>query len=328
MTTKMKAILVNAEQKLYIGTYEKPECGPGQLLVRVHATAVNRADLLQKHGKYPVPEGASPILGLEMSGEIEEIGEGVKGWEVGNHVAALLNGGGYAEYVVISAEMAMRIPDQLTLTEAAAIPEVFLTAYLNMVMLGRLKAGERVLIHAAASGVGTAAIQIAKALGAYVIATTGTDEKCEVINRLGADVDINYRNQSFREETMRVTDGKGVNLILDPVGAAYWNDNMDVIGVDGRIILYGALGGSKVDELDIMPAMVKRIHIIASTLRGLPQQRKIELTSEFVKWAMPLLKSDQLQPVIDSVWEATEANEAHARMEANLNIGKMIILMS
>ncbi|MGZ9587193.1 NAD(P)H-quinone oxidoreductase [Paenibacillus marinisediminis] len=327
MANRMKAILVNEEQKMYIGTWERPVCGPGELLVRVHATAVNRADLLQKRGKYEVPKGASPILGLEMSGVIEEVGEGVKNWEAGNHVASLLNGGGYAEYVVIPEDMAIAIPDQITLTEAAAVPEVFLTAYLNMIQLGKLKAGERILIHAAASGVGTAAIQIAKAVGAYVIATAGTDEKCEVVSRLGADAVINYQNQSFREEVLRRTKGEGVQLIMDPVGPAYWQDNMDVLSVDGRIILFGALSGSKVEQLDIMPAMIKRIHIIASTLRGLPHKRKVELTRSFVQWAMPLFKSEAIQPVIDSVWDAEEANEAHKRMEANLNIGKMIILM-
>lgn len=327
MTEMMKAILVNEDQILYIGTCDKPVCGPNQLLVRVEATSVNRADLLQKRGLYPAPSGASTILGLEMSGVVEQVGDHVEGWEPGDRIVSLLDGGGYAEYVTIPADMGVHLPDQLTFIEAAAIPEVFLTAYLNMIQLGKLQAGERVLIHAAASGVGTAAIQIAKAGGAYVIATSGTDEKCELIDRLGADESINYRNESFREEVLRLTQGEGVNLILDPVGASYWNDNMEVLAVDGRIILYGALGGSKVEELDIMPAMIKRIHIIASTLRSLPPERKAELTHTFVKWAMPYFKSAAIQPVIDSVWEASEANEAHDRMERNLNMGKIIILM-
>ena len=327
MAESMKALLVDSEQNLYIESCEKPVCGPGELLVKVHATAVNRADLLQKKGKYPAPAGTSPILGLEMSGVVEEVGPDVQGWEAGDRVASLLNGGGYAEYVVIPQDMAFRIPDKLTLTEAAAIPEVFLTAYLNMIQLGKLQAGERVLIHAAASGVGTAAVQLAKAMGAYVIATSGTDEKCEVVSRIGADEVINYNNESFREEVLRLTNGEGVQMILDPVGASYWHDNMEVLGLDGRLILYGTLGGTKVDQLDIMPAMLKRIHIIASTLRGLPHQRKAELTRKFVEWAMPKFVTDEIEPVIDSVWNMEEANAAHARMEANQNIGKMIILM-
>lgn len=328
MADMMKAILVNQDQKLYIGTCEKPVCGPNQLLVRIEATSVNRADLVKKRSLQTVTDGATTILGLEMSGTVVQVGEQVEGWEPGERVASLLDGGGYGEYVVIPADMGVHLPDQLTHTEAAAIPEVFLTAYHNMLQLGKLQAGERVLIHAAASGVGTAAIQIAKAVGAYVIATSGTDEKCELVKRLGADESINYRNENFREEVLRITEGAGVNLILDPVGASYWNDNMQVLAVDGRIILYGTLGGSKVEDLDIMPAMIKRIHIIASTLRSLPPERKAELTHTFVKWVMPYFKSDAIQPVIDSVWEASEANEAHARMERNLNMGKIIILMN
>ncbi|WP_211234318.1 NAD(P)H-quinone oxidoreductase [Paenibacillus taiwanensis] len=326
MQNRMKACLVGSDHDLYWGDWEKPTCGPDELLVRIYATAVNRADLLQKRGKYPVPPGASPILGLEMAGTIEEVGANVVNWQVGERVAALLSGGGYAQYVVIPQTMAIHIPDQLSLEQAAGIPEVFLTAYLNAFKLGGLQAGERILVHAAASGVGTAAVQLAKAAGAHVYATVGTDEKAEAVRRLGADCVVNYRHQSFKETIQQETNGHGVELILDPVGASYWQDNVDSLAYDGRFVLYGALGGAKIDSFDLMAVMLKRVHVIGSTLRGLPLSRKAALTANFVEWALPLFKSGQLQPIIDSVWDAEEVNEAHAQMERNANIGKLIIL--
>ncbi|MCG7408559.1 NAD(P)H-quinone oxidoreductase [Paenibacillus sp. ACRRX] len=326
MQTSMQACLIGSDHSLYWGDWEKPTCGPDELLVRIYATAVNRADLLQKRGKYPVPQGASPILGLEMAGTVEEVGANVVNWQVGERVAALLSGGGYAQYVVIPQAMAIQIPDQLSLEQAAGIPEVFLTAYLNAFKLGGLQAGERILVHAAASGVGTAAVQLAKAAGARVYATAGTDEKAEAVRRLGADCVMNYHHQSFKDRIQQETNEQGVQLILDPVGASYWKDNLDSLAFDGRLVLYGTLGGSKIESFDLMAAMLKRIHIMGSTLRGLPQTRKAALTADFVEWAMPMFKSGQLQPIIDSVWDAEEVNEAHVQMERNANIGKLIIL--
>ncbi|WP_225445931.1 NAD(P)H-quinone oxidoreductase [Paenibacillus arenosi] len=327
MEEQMIACLVNESKSLYWGSWTKPKCTSGELLIRVEATALNRADLLQKRGLYAPPKGASPIIGLEMAGVVEEVGSSVEGWEVGDRICALLPGGGYAQYVTIPAELAIRISDKLTFVEAAAIPEVFLTAYLNMFELGRLKAGEHVLIHAAASGVGTAAVQLAKAAGAFVIATVGTDEKADAVERLDADVVINYRNQSFEDAVMEYTNGKGVDMIMDPIGASYWKSNMEALAMDGRLILFGVLGGSKVEKVDLLPAMMRRIHIITSTLRGLPIERKAALTASFVDWAMPLIENGEMEPIIDSVWEADEINEAHARMERNENIGKMVVLV-
>lgn len=325
MEQTMKACLVDESNNLYWGDVEKPICKDDELLVRVHATAVNRADLQQKEGLYPVPPDASPILGLEMAGTVEQIGKDVSGWRVGDRVMALLSGGGYAQYAAIKADIAIKVPEELHLDQAASIPEVYLTSYLNMLQLGGLSSGERVLIHAAASGVGTASIQLAKAVGAKVYATAGSEEKIEVVKDLGAELAILYKEQSFREIILRETNGHGVELVMDPVGAAYWEDNMEVLALDGRMVLYGTMGGSKIDQVDLMPAMLKRIHLIASTLRGIPHERKVALKDDFVEWVMPKFRTGEIVPIIDSVYESFEVNEAHARMKSNQNIGKLVV---
>ncbi|SMG51245.1 NAD(P)H-quinone oxidoreductase [Paenibacillus aquistagni] len=325
MEQTMKACLVDESNNLYWGDVEKPICKDDELLVRVHATAVNRADLHQKEGLYPVPPDASPILGLEMAGTVEQIGKDVSGWRVGDRVMALLSGGGYAQYAAIKADIAIEVPEELHLDQAASIPEVYLTSYLNMLQLGGLSSGERVLIHAAASGVGTASIQLAKAVGAKVYATAGSEEKIEVVKDLGAELAILYKEQSFREIILKETNGHGVELVMDPVGAAYWEDNMEVLALDGRMVLYGTMGGSKIDQVDLMPAMLKRIHLIASTLRGIPHERKVALKNDFVEWVMPKFRTGEIVPIIDSVYESFEVNEAHARMKSNQNIGKLVV---
>lgn len=325
MEQTMKACLVDESNNLYWGDVEKPICKDDELLVRVHATAVNRADLHQKEGLYPVPPDASPILGLEMAGTVEQIGKDVSGWRVGDRVMALLSGGGYAQYAAIKADIAIKVPEELHLDQAASIPEVYLTSYLNMLQLGGLSSGERVLIHAAASGVGTASIQLAKAVGAKVYATAGSEEKIEVVKDLGAELAILYKEQSFREIILKETNGHGVELVMDPVGAAYWEDNMEVLALDGRMVLYGTMGGSKIDQVDLMPAMLKRIHLIASTLRGIPHERKVALKNDFVEWVMPKFRTGEIVPIIDSVYESFEVNEAHARMKSNQNIGKLVV---
>lgn len=322
----MKAILIEEKtKKLVMGEWEAPKLRENELLVKVKATAVNRADLLQKMGLYPVPEGISPILGLEMSGVVEKVGASVKDWKAGDRVFSLLPGGGYAEQVTIPAEMAMKIPEEFSFEQAAAIPEVFLTAYLNLFDLGRLKANETVLIHAGASGVGTAAIQLAKESGATVIVTAGSEEKLNACRALGADYAINYKNGPFLPEVQKLTEGKGVNLILDFVGASYFQQNIDSLAVDGRIILIGTLGGGKVEEVNLSLLLFKRIQIIGSTLRSLPQSRKIELTKDFYPFALPLFESGKIKPIIDTVFDLSKAEEAHQYMEENLNTGKIIL---
>jgi putative PIG3 family NAD(P)H quinone oxidoreductase len=324
----MKAVLVDEQTKnLSVGEYENPVLGEGELRVSVKATAINRADLLQKLGQYPPPEGASPILGLEMAGMIKEVGPSVKGWEPGDRICALLPGGGYAEEVVIPAEMAIRIPERFSFEEAAAIPEVFLTAYLNLFVLGGLKQGQTVLIHAGASGVGTAAIQLVREAGAKSIVTAGSQDKLDFCAKLGADYGINYRTDSFSAKVKEYTDGNGVNLILDFVGASYYEKNLESVSKDGRIIFIGTMGGGKIEGFNIMQLMMKRISLIGSTLRSQSQDQKIELTKKFTDFSLALFEEGRLKPIIDSVCDIHEVNEAHDKMQNNLNKGKIVLRM-
>ncbi|MED1202591.1 NAD(P)H-quinone oxidoreductase [Heyndrickxia acidicola] len=324
----MKAVLVDEQtKKLSIGEYENTVLGEGELRVSVKATAINRADLLQKLGQYPPPEGASPILGLEMAGMIKEVGPSVKGWEPGDRICALLPGGGYAEEVVIPAEMAIRIPERFSYEEAAAIPEVFLTAYLNLFVLGGLKQGQNVLIHAGASGVGTAAIQLVREAGAKSIVTAGSQDKLDFCAKLGADYGINYRTDSFSDKVKEYTNGNGVNLILDFVGASYYERNLESVSKDGKIIFIGTMGGGKIEGFNIMQLMMKRISLIGSTLRSQSQDQKIELTKKFTDFSLALFEEGRLKPIIDSVWDIHEVNEAHDKMQNNLNKGKIVLRM-
>ena len=322
----MKAILVDpGTSGLFIGDAPDPKPGEGELLVAVKATALNRADLLQRIGKYPPPPGASPILGLEMSGVVERVGEGVSGWAPGDRVCALLPGGGYAEKAVIPAGMAIRIPNRMSFEEAAAIPEVFLTAYLNLFVLGGLAAGETVLIHAGASGVGTAAIQLAREAGSSVVATAGAEEKLCMCLSLGAMDAVNYKSESFADRVLAATNGEGAHIILDPVGASHWEQNFRAIRTGGRWVVIGGLGGQTVERFNLGAFLGKRIRLQFSTLRPLPVQEKIRLTQEFVRFAADRFENGSLTPVIDRIYPWTEAEEAHACMKSNQNIGKIVL---
>ncbi|WP_026074144.1 NAD(P)H-quinone oxidoreductase [Brevibacillus massiliensis] len=322
----MKAVLVDQESKrLYIGEWEEPAISADDLLVKVEATALNRADLAQRRGSYPPPPGASPILGLEMAGVVEQVGANVSGWQPGDRVFALLPGGGYAERVSVPAAMAMRIPEGMSFEQAAAIPEVFLTAYLNLFLLGGLKSGETVLIHAGASGVGTAAIQLAREAGATSIVTAGSEEKRAACLQLGASLAIDYKRGPFAPLVREATEGKGVNLILDLVGASHLEQNVESLALEGSLILIGLVGGSKVENFHLSTVLMRRLRIIGSTLRSLPLARKIELTEQFSAFALPRFTDGRLKPIIDSVWEMAEVNEAHQYMEKNQNIGKIIL---
>lgn len=322
----MKAILVeDSTHILYLGQSKKPVIHKNELLVKVKATALNRADLLQKRGHYPPPAGASSILGLEMSGVIEEIGTEVAGWKKGDRVFALLPGGGYAEYVAIPAAMAMPLPENLSFEEAAAIPEVFLTAYLNMFWLGNLQKGETMLVHAGASGVGTAAIQLAREAGARTIVTAGTAEKRKLCLSLGAEVAIDYKEGPFSPKVREATAGKGVNLILDFIGASYWEQNVDSLATDGKLILIGTMGGTKVNEVNLSKLLFKRIQVMGTALRSQSVEKKSQLTREFSDFALEKFATGRLKPVIDSVWEWEHVNEAHKHMEQNKNAGKIIL---
>jgi putative PIG3 family NAD(P)H quinone oxidoreductase len=298
-----------------------PQPGPDELLVRVRAAGINRAEVMQRRGGYPPPPGASPILGLELAGEVvQPAGE----WQVGDRVMAVVTGGSYAELAAVPAGIAMRVPEHLSFEEAAAIPEAFLTAHLNLFMLGGLQAGENVLIHAGASGVGTAAIQLAHAAGARVFTTASSAEKLERCQELGADVTINYKQESFVERVQEATDGQGVNLILDFVGAPYWADNLASLANYGRLALIGFLGGSK-GELDIGPILSKSLTVRGTTLRRTPLPQKIALVKDFSAFALPRFERGELRPVIDTVYPISEAPAAHRAMEANSNTGKIVL---
>jgi putative PIG3 family NAD(P)H quinone oxidoreductase len=324
---KMKAILFDepcAADKLYIGEFPKPEVGEEEILVEVKATALNRADILQRLGKYPQPTGASPILGLEIAGDVVAKGSKVFKWKKGDKVFGLIPGGGYAQYAVIHEEMAMRIPDKLGYEEAAAIPEAFLTAFQSIVWLAELKPGEYILIHAGASGVGTAAIQLAREIGAKIIITASA-EKHFICKELGAEILIDYKSQNFKDVVLNATNNYGVDVIIDFIGANYFKDNIESLTRDGRLILLATLSGGKVNEFDVRQILTKRLKIIGSTLRSRSLDYQIKLTKDFYNFAYDKVSSGRIKPVIDKVFDWTDVSEAHKRMEANKNIGKIIL---
>lgn len=324
----MKAILVKEYggiEQLTLGSFPMPEAGDDELLVKVKATALNRADTLQRQGLYPPPKGASPILGLEMAGVVEQVGRNCAGWKVGDRVFGLLPGGGYAEYVSIPGDMAMPIPENLSFEEAAAIAEVFLTAYQTLFWLGRCQKGDEVLIHAGASGVGTAAIQLVKEAGGRSIVTAGSEEKLTFCRELGASLALNYREGEFAAKVLEASGQRGVDIVLDFVGASYWNQNLAALATDGRWILIGLLGGARVEQVDLGALLKKRIQLSATTLRTRSLEYKTRLTREFGDFALARFADGRLKPIVDSVFSWEDVAEAHRYIEANKNIGKIIL---
>ena len=322
----MKAISVQGDKKTPILVWEETgDIGyePDEVLVDVRATAVNRADLSQARGHYPPPPGASDILGLEMAGVVRAVGGSVSGRQPGDRVCALLPGGGYAERVAVPAGMLLRLPDEWSFVQGAAVPEVWYTAYINLFDEGELQAGETALIHAGASGVGTAAIQLAVEAGAKAIATVGSDEKAAFCRELGA-VAINYKEQDFLAEVMAATDGQGVDVILDPVGGDYLARNVSALRRFGRLVNIGLLGGTK-GELNMGLLLGKRLRVIGSTLRARPVAEKIAITRRFETQVWPKLIAGQLRPIIDQAFPIAEAQAAHEHVLANRNIGKVIL---
>lgn len=325
----MKAVLVDKNQNhLVIGNWEVPIIGEDDILINAKSTALNRADLLQKIGKYPPPPGESKILGLEVSGVVEAVGPSVKQWKIGDRVCALLPGGGYAEKVKVPGGLAIAVPDNLSFEEAAAIPEVFLTAFLNIFLLGGVQQGQTVLVHAAGGGVGPATIQLVKQFGAKVIATVRSDEKAAACLKYGADVAVNTTTDDFAAKVNTFTDNTGVNVILDPVGADYFEKNLQCLATEGRLILIGFMGGYTLSNLDMRMIMLKRWQVIGSTLRALSVARKTEIIKRFKEQFLPMFGKGRLKPTIDSIYEVTDINEAHARMEQNLNIGKIVVRLN
>jgi len=323
----MKAILQNnygSAKTLYIGVVNQPIITEYQVLVKIHSTALNRADILQREGKYHPPKGESEILGLEMVGEIVEIGKNVKNLKIGQRVAGLLGGGGYAEYAAIHSDMVFQIPDYLSFVEAAAIPEVFMTAYDALFAQLNFQKGEAILVHAGASGVGTAAIQLAKLFGASSIFVTASKNKHSICSDLGADVTIDYKNEDFEKIILEKTNGKGVNTIIDFLAAAYFQQNINCLSMDGRAVILGMLGGYKMKETNLIPILKKRLTIKGATLRNRDLHYKINLIKR-VGELLPHFKSGELKPVIDTVYNWKDVTAAHERMEKNQNIGKIIL---
>jgi tumor protein p53-inducible protein 3 len=311
---------------LRLGAVPDPVPGPEDLLVRVRATALNRADTLQRRGNYPPPLGESDILGLELAGEVEAVGASTHGFAPGDRVFGLVGGGGYADKARIDYRMAMPIPADWDFVRAAAVPEVFFTANETLFTLGGLQPGETVLIHAGASGVGTAGVQMARHAGARVFVTAGSAEKLARTTALGAEAGINYKEEDFAERVLALTDKAGVDLIQDFIGAAYWKRNVRCLGVGGRLVLVGLMGGAKV-EVDLGLIMRRRLHVIGSVMRSQSLENKIAITQRFRERWLPLLASGELRPIIDTTFPLAEAAAAHRYMEANRNTGKIILVV-
>lgn len=301
-----------------------PTPGPGELLVKVAWAGVNRPDVLQRQGKYPVPPGASKIIGLEVSGHVAALGQGVSGWQVGDALCALCNGGGYAEYVAVPAGQCLPLPAGYDLKQAAALPETYFTVWANLFGHGRLAAGETCLVHGGTSGIGTTAIQLAVAFGATVFATAGSDEKCRACVALGAAAAINYRTQDFAAEVKRLTEGRGVNLVLDMVGAPYAAKNVASLGMDGRLVLIAFLQGSKT-EFDFLPVMLKRLCITGSTMRPRSHAEKAAIADALRAKVWPVLGQGRAGPVIHASFPLAQAPAAHALMESSAHIGKILL---
>jgi len=309
---------------MYIGKQPTPAPLANEVLVRVFATALNRADTLQRRGKYPPPSGASPILGLEMAGEIVKVGEGVSGWNEGQRVMALLSGGGYAEYVTVHEDMLMEIPENLDYISAAAIPEVFLTAFQAVDWLADLQYGESILIHAGASGVGTAAIQLATAKNATVY-ITASQAKHQICLDLGVEKAIDYQVENFQQQIETITQGKGVNVIIDFIAGPYFQQNLNALGLDGRLVILALLGGGKIAQANILNILRKRLQITGSTLRSRSASYKQALTKAFWDFSAEKFRDGTFSPIIDSVYPWEKAPDAHRRMEHNENAGKIVL---
>lgn len=325
MTDTMHAIEVrdDDDRTMEWSTVPRPTPGPGQVRLRVRATAVNRADLLQRRGRYPVPLGASPIMGLEAAGHVEALGDGVEGWSAGDAACVLLEGGGYAEFVVVDASMLLPVPDGLTLTDAAAIPEVFATAWLNIWMEAGLQPGESVLVHAAASGVGTAAVQLCRAFG-HPCYGTASGPKLPLVADLGADVTIDRTHSDFVDAVKKRSEGRGVDVILDPVGGAYLDRNVRALAHRGRLVIIGLLGGAT-GELPIARLLMKRQRVIGSVLRSRSRAEKVEIMRELRERVWPRFEDGSLSPVVHDVMPITEVTAAHGLLERNETVGKVVL---
>ncbi|WP_367130105.1 MULTISPECIES: NAD(P)H-quinone oxidoreductase [Streptomyces] len=301
-----------------------PVPGEGEVLVEVVASAVNRADVVQRQGFYDPPPGASPYPGLECSGRIAALGPGVSGWAVGDEVCALLAGGGYAQKVCVPAGQLLPVPDGMDLVTAACLPEVTATVWSNVFMVAHLSPGETFLVHGGGSGIGTMAVQLAKAVGARVAVTAGSADKLEACRELGADILIDYREQDFVEELHKVTGGVGADVVLDIVGAKYLARNVDALAVNGRLVIIGLQGGRKA-ELDLGALLTKRAAVMGTSLRGRPLAEKATIIAAVREHVWPLVAGGRVRPVVDRTMPMAEAAEAHRVMEQSAHVGKILL---
>ena len=323
----MKAIVIQNpgdESVMALGDVPEPPLDAGCLRIRVAGTAVNRADLLQRQGLYPPPPGASEILGLECAGEVIEVAPDVSDWKVGDRAMALLAGGGYAEQAVVHAGSAMPVPEALSLEHAAALPEVFLTVFLNVFQLGTLPEGGAALIHGGGSGIGTAAIRLLKASGSSAIVTAGSGEKCQRCLDLGADLAVDYRTGDFVAAAKEATGGRGVDVVLDSIGAPYLEGNLASLAIGGRLVLIGLMGGAKT-EINLGMLLARRLQVIGSTLRARPVEEKAAITRGFLERFGSLLASGEIGPVVDRVLDLADAPEAHRIIKASEHFGKIVL---
>ena len=307
-------------------TRDLPKPGNGELLVKVAAAGVNRPDVAQRSGAYPPPPGASDLPGLEISGEVVAVGDGVTKHKIGDRVMSLVAGGGYAQYCIAQDAQAMTVPDALSMTEAGATAETLMTVWHNVFERGGLTSGETLLIHGGSSGIGTMAIQLAKAFGATVIVTVGSQEKADACLKLGADHAINYKTQDFVAEVKTLTDGKGVQLILDMVGGDYIDKNYEIAAMDGRIVQIAFLGGPKA-TVNFAKLMMKRLHHTGSTLRPRTNADKAAMVAAIEAKVMPLIRDGKVKPMIDATFPLEKASDAHARMESSQHIGKIVLVV-
>jgi NADPH2:quinone reductase len=324
----MKAIIITHPgdpEVLQVEERPMPICSTDEVLVKVEAAGINRPDVSQRKGNYPPPPGASPdIPGLEIAGTVVETGANVTRWKAGDKICALVTGGGYAEYCSVPAGQCLPIPGNLSFTEAASLPETFFTVWSNVFDRGALKKGETLLVHGGSSGIGVAAIQMAKALGAVVYVTAGSDEKCRFCEELGAAKAINYKTENFAAIIQQITNGKGVDVILDMIGGDYASNNIKSLADDGRLVMINMMMGKDV-QVDLSPVMRKRLTITGSTLRSRDTAFKAAIAQNLEKTIWPLLVSGQIKPIINAVFPAEKAADAHRLMESSEHIGKIIL---
>ena len=311
---------------LVLADVAAPTAGPGEVVVDVVAAGVNRADVMQRMGHYDPPKGSSPLPGLEVSGRISTLGDGVDGWQVGDEVCALLTGGGYAEQVAVPVGQLFPVPQGIDIVHAAALPEVTSTVWSNIFLTANLQPGQVLLVHGGSSGIGTMAIQLAREVGARVAVTAGSAAKLEVCRELGAEILVNYRAEDFVEKVRAASDGHGADVILDNIGATYLSRNVELLAVNGRLVVIGLQGGRSA-EIDLGAMLAKRCALIATTLRGRPADEKATIVAAVREHVWPLIEAGRVRPVVHSTYPLERAADAHREMEASTHIGKILLTL-